>query len=92
MRRSNNQTAFRFGAYIVNLERIKNTPSGGPRFKAIIINSEEAEKWRGGVGSAVYTFQGHYCSDRSEANFILKRHIEKFLTAEEVAKIIDEED
>jgi len=64
-----------FASYIVTLEKIKNTTSGAPRYKATIINIEPE---RGMNRSAyVYQFTGHYCGERKEAEFILQYHLDK---------------
>lgn len=60
--------------YIVTIERLKNTASGGERFKAIIIAYNETDN---GFFNAVYTFKGHYCGEQGEVDFILNRYLEE---------------
>lgn len=65
------------GAYTVALERLHNTPSGCPRFKAIIIKHETNNEGKlsfedqRSLYNAVYTFWGHYSSERTEAAWIV---------------------
>ena len=55
--------------YIVTLERLNNDRNGNPRYKAVIIFIEENTT---NYFNAVYTFTGHYCGERSEAEYIVK--------------------
>ena len=57
--------------YIVILERLKNTYSGNPRYKAIIIYPDTEHVY---CYNAVYTFQGHYFGDIGEAEYIVNFH------------------
>lgn len=65
------------GAYTVALERLHNTPSGCPRFKAVIIKHEENKAGKlsfehgRSLYNAVYTFNGHYLSEKQEADWIV---------------------
>lgn len=71
-RRLTNITTYNFANYSVALERIKNDINGNPRYKAIIIRTNEAV-----TSSAVYTFSGHYMGERQEAEWILERYLEE---------------
>ena len=68
------------GAYTVIIERLHNTPSGGPRFKAVIIKHEEDKAGKmsfqdgRSLYNAVYTFNGHYYSEKTEAAWILETY------------------
>lgn len=68
------------GAYTVVIERLHNTPSGGPRFKAVIIKHEANKAGKlsfedgRGLYNAVYTFTGHYYSEKAEATWILDQY------------------
>ena len=70
------------GAYTVAIERLHNTPSGCPRFKAVIIKHEENETGKmsfedgRSLYNAVYSFNGHYYSERQEAQWILNLYEE----------------
>lgn len=58
--------------YIVTLERLNNTSSGTPRFKAIIMIYSDS----GVVNSlynAVYTFNGHYMNELGECEWIVNQ-------------------
>ena len=67
-------------AYTVALERLHNTPSGCPRFKAIIIKHETDKKGKltyedgRSLYNAVYTFNGHYYGERIEAAWIVSEY------------------
>ena len=60
--------------YIVVIERIMSMPSGNPRFEARIISSYMPG--REYLYTVKYRFHGHYYDERSEAEFILIRHLE----------------
>lgn len=68
------------GAYTVALERLHNTPSGCPRFKAFIIKHEENKAGKisfedgRSLYNAVYTFHGHYLGERLEAAWIVSEY------------------
>ena len=68
------------GAYTVTLERLHNTPSGCPRFKAVIIKHEENKSGKmsfedgRSLYNAVYTFSGHYLSECQEARLIVGQY------------------
>ena len=70
-RRLNAINAYSIDGYIITLERLHNTNSGNPRFKAVIIKPEDGSK---AFYNAVYTFSGHYLSDIDEAREILRQH------------------
>jgi hypothetical protein len=76
MKRLDNQMAFIISKngkmYVVILERINNDINGNPRYKAIITfnDFQECEKV-----AYVYTFTGHYCGEKGEAEYILNRHL-----------------
>ena len=59
--------------YIVALERLKNTSSGAPRYKAIIMvdNNQNNAQW---LYNAVYTFKGHYFGDVEECRWIVEQY------------------
>lgn len=57
--------------YVVTLESLKNTTSGNPRFKAVIITLDSNAKE---FFNSVYTFNGHYFSRRDEAKHIVNYH------------------
>ena len=70
------------GAYFVTMERLHNTPSGCPKFRAVIIEMRDnhagiidledgASYW-----NAVYDFTGHYYSERQEAQWIVNYYEE----------------
>ena len=68
------------GAYTVALERLHNTASGCPRFKAVIIKHEENKAGKldfqdgRSLYNAVYTFNGHYYSEKTEAAWIVEEY------------------
>ena len=59
--------------YIVTLERLNNDRNGNPRYKAVIIFTEDGAT---SYYNAVYTFTGHYRGERSEAEYIVKYYEE----------------
>lgn len=67
--------------YIVSLESLKNTPSGTPRYKAIIgvDNDYDLDLNSSGISlfNAVYTFTGHYLNEKDEANWILDEYLKE---------------
>ena len=63
--------------YIVTLESLKNTYSGAPRYKAVIICTEPKVD---SFYNAVFTFTGHYYGARKEAEFIVN-YYESTLTS-----------
>lgn len=65
IRRLNNISTYKIGDQIVILKSIRNDVSGNPRFKALIPNGDQ---------TYVYTFKGHYCGDKEEAEYILEYH------------------
>ena len=69
--RKNMIDAFKIDNYIVTLESLKNTYSGNPRFKAVIIKVEDGTT---NFYNAVYTFTGHYMSRAQEAAWIVDYH------------------
>jgi sporulation protein YlmC with PRC-barrel domain len=75
-KRLNNVSVYRIatnnGEYIVQLERLKNTYAGNPRFKATITNLNTFTD--GFNYSPVYTFTGHYCGDVKEAEWVVNYH------------------
>jgi hypothetical protein len=64
--------------YAVTLERLNNGTYGQPRYKAAIVcliakadnNSIDTAQY---FYTACYTFTGHYCGDKEEAAYIVKR-------------------
>ena len=68
----------RIGVYLVTLERLHNTTYGCPRYKAVIIANIDDPDIRS-YYNAVYTFTGHYMSDRQEAQWILDEFIKEQL-------------
>lgn len=56
---------------IVTLEHIKNDTYGNPRYKAVIIFTDEDTD---NYYNAVYTFKGHYLSKKDEAEWIVAYH------------------
>ena len=81
MRRYDNLTSYiikksRF-ILIVTLERLNNTASGNPRFKALVtIYSNGEKQFNNTRNTHNYTFQGHYMSDKQEAEWIANKVIE----------------
>jgi hypothetical protein len=55
--------------YLVTLERLKNTTNGNPRFKATIVDLNSYC-----YHTVSYTFNGHYCGDFGECEWIVKHH------------------
>ena len=60
--------------YIVTLERLNNDRNGNPRYKAVIIFTEDGAT---SFYNAVYTFTGHYYGERKEAEYIVKHYEEE---------------
>ena len=56
------------GNHIVTLEHLKNDRNGNPRYKAVIIFTEEETKE---YYNAVYSFTGHYLGRFEEAKWIV---------------------
>lgn len=71
IRRQDQIDAYKIDDYIITLERLHNTPSGNPRFKAVIIHTEPGAE---AFYNAVYTFNGHYYNNSGEAKYILDYH------------------
>ena len=64
-----------FARWTVVLEKIKNSPSGAPRYEATVIYDGQD---RGMDRAATkYRFTGHYYSEREEAEFILEHHLKE---------------
>ena len=76
MKRLNQVTALKIEAkgrqHLVILEKLKNDVNGNPRYKAIIVFLDSDCLY-----NAVYTFKGHYCGDKGEAEFIVNRYYEE---------------
>ena len=87
MRRLTNPSTYEVitnrGRYAVALERLKNTASGCPRFKAVIITLEVFGEYRpeGYFYSASYSFRGHYMNEQGEAQEVVRQH-EELITKE----------
>lgn len=66
------------GSYAVNLEHLRNTYSGNPRFKAKVIVLKVNGEVRNDdyAFTAVYSFTGHYLNDYDEAKWIVERYEE----------------
>ena len=66
--------------YFVTLERLQNSASGCPRFKACLIVLEETKEGKIALSdglseyNAVYTFSGHYYSELTEARWIISEY------------------
>ena len=78
-KRLNNVSVYRITTnnsnYIVQLERLKNTYAGTPRFKATITNMNTfTDNFN---YSPVYTFTGHYIEECEEAKHIVNYHENK---------------
>ena len=58
--------------YIVALERLNNTSSGAPRFKAVIMVCNDSER-DNSLYNAVYTFKGHYMNELGECEWIVNQ-------------------
>lgn len=62
--------------YQIILRHLRNTPAGCPRYEAFI-----TEPYHHSSSclllTYVYTFTGHYLSERDEASMILDYHLEK---------------
>ena len=71
IRRQNQIDAYSIDGYIITLETLKNTTSGNPRFKAVIVHTEPGAE---SFYNAVYTFTGHYFNHYGEAKYILDYH------------------
>ena len=71
------------GIYLVSLERLKNTPSGNPRFKAAITvlhTKEPGTRFslkQNYYNTYVYVFHGHYLGDFYEARYSIQKHEER---------------
>ena len=63
------------GIFGVALERIKNNINGGPRYKATIFRLADYNGYNWIAYN--YTFTGHYCGDRKEAEWILNYHLKQ---------------
>lgn len=63
----------------MNLDKLKNTDAGQPRFKATVITLQVRgeEPPEGEFFTSVWQFLGHYLSDRDEAKWIVERYEEK---------------
>ena len=57
--------------HIITLERLKNDIYGTPRYKAVIIFLASGDY---NFFNAVFTFKGHYLSERDEAEYILNHY------------------
>ena len=68
------------GLYFVTIESLKNSPSGCPNYKAIIIKTEENAQGKlvaidgRDHYNAVYTFKGHYLNALGEARWTLDHY------------------
>ena len=66
--------------YFVTLERLHNSASGCPRFKAVLIVLEETKEGKIALSdglseyNAVFTFSGHYYSELTEARWIVSEY------------------
>ena len=60
--------------WLVVLEHLKNTETGGPKFKATLILQNETFS-NTSIYNAVYQFKGHYLNDYDEAKWILDYHL-----------------
>lgn len=84
IKQDNLKSVIKIKNYIITLERIKNTSSGNPRYKAILINEnnysqniEDGKAYKSSIAFS-YTFTGHYWTEYSEAEYILKHHKDKY--------------
>lgn len=61
--------------YLVTMKRIKNTPSGNPRFEATVTPLVPFGFEPNGIEylSHDYIFHGHYYDERIEAQFLIDR-------------------
>ncbi len=72
-RRLTNTSTYRVetdrAVYAVNMEKLKNTPSGCARFKASVITLQVKSEPEPGENfyTTVWTFQGHYLHESEEA-------------------------
>lgn len=65
------------GNHIVTIEHLKNDTYGNPRYKAVIIFTEEDTN---NYYNAVYTFTGHYLSRFEEAKWIVNYYEKEIYT------------
>lgn len=68
--------------YAVNLTRLTNGQCGQPRYEAqiiVLLAKEDGESIdrKDNFYTAHYRFGGHYCGDRGEAEYIVKRFEEE---------------
>lgn len=70
-----NVDVIEFAEWMVVLEKLTNTASGCPRYKATIIYCG-ADRGMDRAGH-VFQFTGHYRSERQEAEYILQYYLEK---------------
>lgn len=75
IKQKNNIDVIEFAEWLVTLKRIKNTLSGAPKYEATIINIGPQRGMD--RAASVYTFTGHYYSERMEAEFILEHHLKE---------------
>lgn len=61
---------------LVLLERIKNTPSGNPRYHAYVINYFKGYDT---AHTAEYTIKGHYLTDKEEATMIYNYYLDDYV-------------
>ena len=73
VKRLTNLDVFDFNHYLVELERVHNDINGNPRFQATIIDNDT----NGDRIAYRYKFNGHFYSNRLEADWILKEHLKK---------------
>ena len=62
--------------YAVTLSRVTNTPSGNPRFEALITDMEALAS--GYSTTYTYRFGGHYMGKEDEAAWIVDCHFDTF--------------
>lgn len=77
-RRRNNKSTYGVTVdgcrYLVVLERLHNTPCGGPRFEAEIISVNDGID-KDMFFTACYRFDGNYRSEADEAKHIVERYV-----------------
>ena len=72
------KVTYQNNTYMVQLERLKNSNSGNPRFQASIIPVSNTD-----TISFIYNFSGHYYSECDEALYIVKEHIARQMMMEQ---------
>ena len=65
--------------YLVTMQRLKNTPTGNPRFKALVTPLVPYGYEPNGIEYFTYEFlvHGHYYDERTEAQIIVNKMLDK---------------